>query len=171
MLPTAVFDALAPDYDARFTQGVLGRTLRRAVWRWLDRAFAPGQRVLELNCGSGEDAVHLAARGVRVLATDASPAMLDATRAKVDRAGLGRSVEIRPADIERLDQALAGSSDLLDGAFSNFGGLNCVADLPGVARALQSASCAIAHAWAAAAMRTRRASSARSTAVSRASAS
>jgi SAM-dependent methyltransferase len=136
MMPAAVFDTLAPDYDARFTESTLGRILRRAVWRWLDRAFTPGDRVLELNCGTGEDAVHLAARGIRVLATDASPAMRDAARAKVNRAGLGASVDVRPAELERLDQTLAASDGALDGAFSNFGGLNCVSDLPRAAGAL-----------------------------------
>lgn len=136
MMPTAVFDTLAPDYDAHFTESTLGRILRRAVWQWLDRAFAPGERVLELNCGTGEDAVHLAARGVRVLATDASPAMLDVARAKVDRGGLSGSVDVRLAAVERLDQMLAGCDGSMDGAFSNFGGLNCVADLPHAARAL-----------------------------------
>lgn len=134
MMPAAVFDTLAPDYDAGFTQSVLGRTLRRAVWGWLDRAFAPGERVLELNCGTGEDAMHLATRGVHVLATDGSPVMLDRARAKIGEAGLDRSIELRRLEIERLEDLTATGP--MDGAFSNFGGLNCVADLPRAARAL-----------------------------------
>ena len=137
-MPAEVFDTLASDYDARFTESALGRMLRRAVWRWLDRAFAPGERVLELNCGTGEDAVHLATRGVRVLATDASAAMLHVVRAKIGDAGLGGSVEVRQTEIERLDDLVAESQGPLDGAFSSFGGLNCVADLPRVARSLAS---------------------------------
>jgi SAM-dependent methyltransferase len=136
MPPTAAFDALAPDYDARFTQSVLGRTLRRAVWRWLDRAFAPGDRILELNCGTGEDAVHLATRGVRVLATDGSSAMLDLARAKIGDADLDGSIELKGLEIERLETLVAESAGPLDGAFSNFGGLNCVADLPRAAQSL-----------------------------------
>ena len=136
MLPAAAFDTLAPDYDARFTESTLGRILRRAVWRWLDRAFAPGDRVLELNCGTGEDAVHLATRGVRVLATDGSSAMLDLARAKIGNAGLTGSIELRRLEIERLETLVAESAGPLDGAFSNFGGLNCVADLPRAARLL-----------------------------------
>ncbi|HUL01645.1 MAG TPA: class I SAM-dependent methyltransferase [Gemmatimonadales bacterium] len=135
-MPAAVFDTLAPDYDAHFTDSTLGRILRRTVWRWLDRAFAPGDRVLELNCGTGEDAVHLAARGVRVLATDASPAMLAVAQAKADRAGLHETVEVRRLEIEHLDQALGHPPAPLDGAFSNFGGLNCVTDLHRAAAAL-----------------------------------
>jgi SAM-dependent methyltransferase len=136
MLPAAAFDSLAPDYDARFTESALGRILRRAVWRWLDRAFAPGERILELNCGTGEDAVHLATRGVRVLATDGSSAMLNLARAKIGGADLDGSIELRRLEIERLETLVAESAGPLDGAFSNFGGLNCVADLPRVARSL-----------------------------------
>jgi SAM-dependent methyltransferase len=136
MTPAAVFDALAVEYDARFTESMLGRMLRRALWRWLDRAFLPGQRVLEINCGTGEDAVHLAARGVRVLATDASAAMVELARAKVRDAGLAGSVELRQLEIERLDDLVAESHGPLAGAFSSFGGLNCVADLTRAAASL-----------------------------------
>jgi SAM-dependent methyltransferase len=130
-MPAAVFDVLAPDYDAQFTRTLVGSLLRHATWRWLDRAFGAGQRVLELNCGTGDDALHLASRGVRVLATDASPAMVDIARGKVAAANAGL-VEVRRLEIEHLEQ-LSGT---WDGAFSNFGGLNCVADLHGAADAM-----------------------------------
>ena len=136
MTSTAAFDGLAPAYDARFTLTALGGVLRRAVWRWLDRAFSPGDRVLELNCGTGEDAVHLAARGVRVVATDGSAAMVDIARAKAQDAGVGDAVLVRQLEIERLEDLAVESGGSWDGAFSSFGGLNCVADLPGVAQAL-----------------------------------
>lgn len=136
MIPTAAFDTLAGQYDARFTESPVGRLLRRRVWRWLDRAFAPGTRVLELGCGTGADAVHLAERGVSVLATDASPAMLDVAHAKVEYRRLEGAVELRRLPIERLDTLLPGLSGSFDGAFSNFGALNCVADLTRVAGAL-----------------------------------
>jgi cyclopropane fatty-acyl-phospholipid synthase-like methyltransferase len=37
----------------------------------------PGQRVLEIGCGCGRDAAFIASLGCDVIATDASPAMLD----------------------------------------------------------------------------------------------
>jgi SAM-dependent methyltransferase len=126
------FDALAADYDAHFTHTPLGAHLRQAVHRRLDLRFPPGSQVLELACGTGEDAVHLGRRSVRVLATDASEAMIDRTRTKIAAAGLDGTVEARRLAIEDLG-SLPGP---FDGAFSNFGGLNCVADLGGVARSL-----------------------------------
>lgn len=136
MTRAAVFDGFAAEYDAHFTASALGRLLRRAIWRWLDRAFAPGARVLELNCGTGEDAIHLAHRGVHVLATDASASMLDRARIKIAEAGLTDAIDVRQVAIERLDVLAPETRGALDGAFSSFGGLNCVADLHAVARSL-----------------------------------
>lgn len=120
-----IFDNLAADYDVRFTGTPLGTCLRQAVHRRLDARFSPGHHVLELACGTGEDAVHLGRRGVRVLATDASPRMVEQARAKIMTEGLAGTVEVRRLAIEDLG-TFSGS---FDGAFSNFGGLNCVADL------------------------------------------
>jgi SAM-dependent methyltransferase len=147
------FDDMAADYDRSFTASAIGSLMRQAVWRRLDARFGAGDRVLELNCGTGTDAVHLARRGVRVLATDIAPAMLELTRAKVVQAGLEDLVEVRQLAIEELkmqnakcknEGATTESFCILnsafcipfDGALSNFGGLNCVADFRGVAAGL-----------------------------------
>jgi SAM-dependent methyltransferase len=129
------FDSMAADYDQAFTDTLIGARMRQAVWRRLDAAFCPGAHVLELNCGTGEDAVYLARRGVHVLATDISSAMLAAARAKVERAGLHELVQVEQLDITRLAEHAAGPRHF-DGALSNFGGLNCVADLAAAARGL-----------------------------------
>jgi SAM-dependent methyltransferase len=130
------FDALAADYDRSFTESLLGGVLRRAVWRRLDTAFVSGMRVLELACGTGEDAVHLGERGVRVLATDASGEMVETARRKVVRRGLAGIVEARRLPFERLGDLGDLPGAAFDGAFSNFGGINCAADLPALARDL-----------------------------------
>jgi SAM-dependent methyltransferase len=144
------FDEMAADYDRSFTASAIGSLMRQAVWRRLDACFRPGDRVLELNCGTGTDAIHLARRGVRVLATDIAPAMLELTRAKVARAGLQQLVAIQQLAIEELRieneelriereafSILNSSFSIpFDGVLSNFGGLNCVADFPGVAASL-----------------------------------
>lgn len=120
------FDDLASSYDECFTRSILGTRMRSAVWRRLDRAFPSGSRVLELGCGTGEDAVHLARRGVRVVATDPATAMVREARAKADAAGVGEFVTTRVLDAARLDEV---ADEPFDGAFSDFGALNCLADL------------------------------------------
>lgn len=128
---TVPFDAMAADYDAAFTRSAVGAAMRPAVWREIDRAFTPGQRVLEMSCGTGEDAAHLAARGVRVLATDISENMLAQTSAKAQRLGLGERIEVARLDFNAAEWPGAGQQ--FDGALSNFGGLNCAGDLRSVA--------------------------------------
>lgn len=127
------FDELAPHYDAQFTRSAIGMAMRRAVWRRCAAHFDSGARVLEMNCGTGEDALWLARRGVRVHATDASAAMLELARAKLAAEAPGVAVEFQQLAWEQLDSLRAGA---FDGALSNFGGLNCVTDLPSAARRL-----------------------------------
>jgi SAM-dependent methyltransferase len=119
-MTTAAFDAVAPDYDSAFSHTRLARLLRQRVWTHLANAFASGNRVLELGCGTGEDAVWLARRGVCVVATDLSEAMLAQAAAKA--VGL-------PVEVARLDANALALEDVFDGAFANFGVLNCVSDL------------------------------------------
>lgn len=134
---TAAFDDLAASYDATFTDTPLGRLLRDRVWARVDPLVGPGTRVLELNCGTGEDAAHLASLGAVVLATDAAADMVAATRAKADRRGVGERVATAAIAIESLDvldvDPFGGPFDLV---LSDFGGINCVADLPRIGPAL-----------------------------------
>src|ERR1700691_417338 len=81
--PMTAFDAMAGTYDSQFTASRIGTMMRRAVWARCAARFAPGSRILEMNCGTGEDALWLAQRGVEVLATDVSPAMLQGAADKL----------------------------------------------------------------------------------------
>jgi SAM-dependent methyltransferase len=118
-------------YDAEFTNTAVGRALRRIVWARLAAMFHPSQRVLELGCGTGEDAVRLAMAGIDVVATDASPEMLAVARAKARRAGCLERIDFQCLPMEDVGRALHGQR--FDGVFSNFGALNCVRDLSALA--------------------------------------
>jgi ubiquinone/menaquinone biosynthesis C-methylase UbiE len=130
----AYWDLTAENYDSIFSETVIGRVQRDAVWRELDKHFQPGMRILELNCGTGVDAVHLAARGVRVVACDLSSKMIDAARRRLSATGLDALVDFRILATEEID-SLVGDAPF-DGAFSNFSGLNCVQDISQAARDL-----------------------------------
>jgi ubiquinone/menaquinone biosynthesis C-methylase UbiE len=132
--PKEYWDAAAETYERDFAGTLIGQTRREAVWRELDRVFGPGQRVLELNCGTGIDAVHLAERGVRVLACDIAPRMIDLACQRVNRAKIGGSIEFRALATEDIGEL--GAEGPFDGALSNFSGLNCVEDVSAVARNL-----------------------------------
>jgi SAM-dependent methyltransferase len=131
---TTPFDDLAEDYDSSFTHSACGRTLRARVWERASRLFGGRERILELGCGTGEDAVYLARGGHEVVATDASPGMIRIARLKSAAAGVASRIDFRVLPIESLDEL--GSEARFDAVFSNFGAINCVADVPRLARTL-----------------------------------
>ena len=126
-LHAAAFDELAGDYDTDFTRTALGSALRRLVWSRTDQVFAGASRILDLGCGTGEDALRLAARGASVLGIDAAAAMVAAASEKARRAGCETRAQFRCLPIEQLNHGLSG--EVFEGVLSNFGALNCVSDL------------------------------------------
>jgi SAM-dependent methyltransferase len=135
--PRSAFDELAHSYDSAFSGSVLGRLLRERVWWRVDRAFTGGERVLDVGCGTGEDALHLGSRGVHVVATDASPEMVEKATRKVEKAALQNRVDVHVVTAESLAAAFGGAPPF-DGVLANFGVVNCVADLPSLAQQLEA---------------------------------
>jgi ubiquinone/menaquinone biosynthesis C-methylase UbiE len=130
----SAFDFIADSYDETFTETFIGRAQRRQVWQVTDRLLRPGDRVLEINCGTGVDALHLAQRGLRVLACDSSPRMVERARRRVESAGFGPAVDLRILGTEAIAQL--GPEGPFDGVLSNFAGLNCIEDLSSAAQNL-----------------------------------
>ena len=131
---SAAFDGMADAYDATFTDSLIGRSQRNVVWHALENTFRIGDCVLELNCGTGEDAFFLAKRGVSVLACDASARMISVAQHRKTREAPNSSLQFRVLKNEDIDTLTA--VDRFDGVLSNFSGLNCVQHLPAVARTL-----------------------------------
>ena len=129
----APFDAVAARYDETFTNSRIGQAQRKAVWNELVQAFPPGDHVLEIGCGTGVDACYLAENGVQVVACDVSSEMINLATRRIHQRGLEKFVKpltLRAEDISAL------STRSFDGAFSNFGALNCIENLPRLARDL-----------------------------------
>jgi ubiquinone/menaquinone biosynthesis C-methylase UbiE len=135
--PGGAFDTIAEEYDRVFTNSAIGRAQRDAVWEIAGRTFSPGSHILELNCGTGEDAFFLSRLGMRVYACDASANMITVARRRQVREAPHSAVEFDVLAIENL--AALGSLLQFDGVFSNFGGLNCVANMSEAGRGLASA--------------------------------
>jgi SAM-dependent methyltransferase len=128
------FDAIADEYDQMFTYSILGKAQRSLIHRALRGHFRQGQRILELNCGTGEDAMYLASQGMQVLACDISERMIAVARQKAENHFSGGCVAFAVCANERLD--MLESHAPFDGALSNFGGLNCTEDLARISRSL-----------------------------------
>jgi SAM-dependent methyltransferase len=110
------FDRHAPVYDKVFSAS----ELRSEVWKIAARYFSPGMHVLDLGCGTGEDAIHLARCGLKVTAIDISSGMIAQLKMKA-----GEIVDCLATDM--CTYAPAGIR--FDGILSNFGALNYVSEL------------------------------------------
>ena len=130
------FDRVAASYDELFTRTIIGQAQRKQVWKRLSQTFAPGERILEMNCGTGEDAIFLATRGRSIVACDASAEMIRMANARILREAESADVVFRHLSNE--DLRLLSRGKLFDGAYSNFSGLNCLSDLQPVACELAS---------------------------------
>lgn len=138
MLNPAAFDAFAPDYDAEFSRTHLGQMLRQRVWAVYKRHFAAGDHLLELACGTGEDALWLAHQGLTITATDGSPDMVSLTQYKAQQAGLSSHITAYPLTLQSFAHTRPSPfpTRQFDGLYSNFGGLNTIADWRPLAKAI-----------------------------------
>jgi SAM-dependent methyltransferase len=123
---TSPFDGLAESYDTDFSDSLLGRTLRAAVWRRVQPHLGRARTALDLGCGTGVDTVALATAGLDVVAVDASKQMVRTAKDRCARHEVVAHVE--NCDLMCLDtiEECSGPFDLV---LSNFGPLNCVKDL------------------------------------------
>jgi ubiquinone/menaquinone biosynthesis C-methylase UbiE len=127
------FDSVAADYDGPRGNNSLIQDMRDEMWRWLDRTFARGSRLIDLGCGTGLDAVRMARLGHRITATDWSPQMISRTAERAREESVADRVEAVGVGAHEL-QRLEGEGSF-DGAYSNLGPLNCVPDLADVSSA------------------------------------
>jgi SAM-dependent methyltransferase len=127
------FDSVAADYDGPRGNNEVIQDMRRELWRWIALTFAPQSQLLDLGCGTGLDAVHLAGLGFYVTATDWSPRMVERTQERAQIASVAQRVRAVAIGAHEL-QRLAARESFFDGAYSDLGALNCVPDLAGVAR-------------------------------------
>jgi SAM-dependent methyltransferase len=133
------FTLSAPFYDAEQSSNLVARWSRARSIKVLDMVFAPGDFVLELGCGTGEEALHLARRGVHVVATDAAAGMLEVLEVKLSRenAAVRERVTLIAMPARDTDKLIARfGPGSFDGAYSSFGPLNCEPDLSRVVDAL-----------------------------------
>lgn len=134
-LHSRAFDELATSYDDLFT--VRSAILREAVWTEMAAVFQPQDLVLDIGCGTGEDAAFLARRRIGVLATDISGGMIQQAERKLrDYGNLARCVCCDAQNLpESLPHWLKDWTDdrqgqkCLAGIVSNFGALNCLSSL------------------------------------------
>lgn len=121
----APFDQIAGDYDALFSHSPAGKLIRQQVHVLLEPILHHNSmNILELNCGTGIDAVWLASKGHRVLATDISTSMVANTAARATVSPFSDHLTTQCLSINDLNQIT--TDHIFDLIFSNFGGFNCL---------------------------------------------
>ncbi len=133
--PLAPFDSIAAQYDAIEATNPILQWMRQRVYRVALAAFRPHERLLEIGCGTGTDALFFAQRGHQIVATDPSAEMLFLAREKISRAGYEQLVSFTQVGVEQMPRLIEDYGRAsFDGIFSNFGALNCTRDLLGFAK-------------------------------------
>lgn len=126
------FTKQAPIFDQLYTGDRIIQYKRQRVREHILQSLLPEQSMLELNCGSGEDALFFADHGFRVHATDISEGMLNVLKNKME----GKSGKITIEQCSFTELELLKNKGPFDYVYSNFGGLNCTCELHRVLHSL-----------------------------------
>jgi ubiquinone/menaquinone biosynthesis C-methylase UbiE len=128
----AAFSKQALVFDSYDASNTIIRYKRLRVREHVMSILPPESNILELNAGTGEDAIFFARLGHRVHATDIAEGMQTKLREKVRNAGLEQQVTAELCSFTALEELRdKGPYDLI---FSNFAGLNCTRELDKVLR-------------------------------------
>ena len=103
--------------------------MRQKVYAQMMAFLEPGDKILELNAGTGTDALFFARQGYHVHATDLSPGMVQKIRKKSHAPGTGGRLSVAQISFTRLNHVEGGPYQHI---YSNFGGLNCIPELRNV---------------------------------------
>jgi len=119
------FSKQAVHFDENDSANPILQAWRSKIYKHIEGFLKPGDRLLELNAGTGIDAFYFAEKGYAVHATDLSTGMVRQMEKKLVENPMPRFTyqQISVEHLDRLEQ------DRFEYVFSNFGGLNCVRDL------------------------------------------
>lgn len=126
-LAGAAFSNQSAIFDQLYSADTIIAYKRKRVRAHILQHVKPGGYILELNSGTGEDALYFAQKGFKVHATDISTGMQQQLREKMVTHGVENLVSNELCSYTQLEQLKnKGPFDLI---FSNFAGLNCTGEL------------------------------------------
>ena len=100
---TLGFDKAAALYDDETIPNASMAYMRRVSLDVLLETFSPGDKLLEIGCGSGGEAIALARRGMYIEATDLSAEMVRITSGKAQMEGVSGRVSARQLSARDLE--------------------------------------------------------------------
>ncbi len=130
-LVNAAFSKQSDIFDRLEENNPIIQWMRNIIRQHLLQYVKPGMHMLELNAGTGLDAVYFAQKGIHVYATDISDGMIQQLKKKLADFQLHTYLKIQQCSYSHLQQI---EGEKFDHIFSNFGGLNCIPDLHLVTR-------------------------------------
>jgi len=119
------FDSAAGDYDSYNNKNEIIQWMRSIVHKVYLKEINTGSKVLELNCGTGIDAMFLAENNIKIFVTDISIQMINIVKQKSASANNKNIIGIETASFDEIDKI---NETGFDAVISNFGGLNCIND-------------------------------------------
>lgn len=118
------FNKQAPVFDSIYGNDTIVNYKRKRVREHVEKFISPHSSILELNAGTGEDAIYFARQGHRVYAIDISEKMLNELNNKItgilQLQSLITTEQCSYTELNNLHNT--GPYDYI---FSNFAGLNC----------------------------------------------
>ena len=130
------FGRQASVFDEQYTADTIIQYKRKRVRDHVLQYLKPNSTILELNAGTGEDAIFFAQSGHTVHATDISDPMQDKLKEKARMKGLQMRIGNEICSFTELENlSNRGPYDLI---FSNFAGLNCTNNLSKVLNSFDS---------------------------------
>lgn len=119
--PEVAYDAYAARYDKLLEENRINAYMREAMLRIQRETFSPGERLLELGAGTGDEALALAALGCEIVASDPSAEMVRVAREKANTHPAGQRVTFLECHARNLGEALREEPDgSFGGAYSSF---------------------------------------------------
>ena len=126
-LAAKAFSRQSKIFDDLYGSSYIIRYKRERVRKHVHAFLSPNSSILELNSGTGEDAVWFAQHRHRVHATDISAGMQEVLKNKIATFNLNGKISTETISFTQLeDLQQKGPYDLV---FSNFAGLNCTGEL------------------------------------------
>lgn len=128
------FTAQSGIFDNIYAGNTIVSYKRNRVRAHVLQYLKAGASILELNSGTGDDALFFSRQGFRVHATDISGGMQQQLKQKVRDEGMEHLISSEMCSFTQLN--LLKNRGPFDHIFSNFAGLNCTGDLDKVLASL-----------------------------------
>ena len=120
------FSKKAKTYDSYGMSNIIIKHSRDVIRNTVLENLTKNGKILELNGGTGSDAIYFVNKGYYVHLIDISKGMIQKSKSKITSPDIAKRFKIERKSFENLKNLPKNTFDYI---FSNFGGLNCTPDV------------------------------------------